>query len=346
MEKEIKIKFNKIKKIDRNYFPFKVLFENFDVKIVEDINDADVAFEMACRDGDYKFLKENKKTIIITNEDLFAIKNIFSLIESGINKLGFKNAKYKLMDKLDLIIPKFFSEIPLFYFMKEYLDFVQKIKAKKLKNKYAIIQNNIKDKNIFILPYFLQGYYYDMPKLIKRKNKGRQNRRKFCAFVVSSNSSRERVDFFKKLSKYKKVDSYGKVMNNMGDKIQKLNHLSNPVLFEKYKFVICFENTFSDEYITEKLVNVMFAGAIPIYRGAPNIDKYFNTKSFINYEDYGLYDEMIEKIIELDNDEEKYGEILKEPWFVDNKIPKIFKKKEKELIKFYKNIFCKEINKE
>ncbi len=339
MKKEIKIKFNKIEEINKDCFPFKVLFENFNVKVVEHSDDADVVFERAWRDGDYKFLKGNKKTIIITSEDLFIKRNIFSLIESGVNKLGFKNEKYRFMDRLDMLIPKPFSEIPLIHFMGKYLDFVQKIKVKKLKNKYAIIQNNIKDKNIFILPYFLQGYYYDMPKLIKRKNKEMQSRKKFCVFVVSSNSSRERVDFFKKLSKYKKVDSYGKVMNNMGDKIQKLNHLSNPVLFEEYKFVICFENDFSEEYITEKLVNVMFAGAVPVYRGAPNTGKYFNTKSFINFEDYGSYDKMIEKVIELDQDDEKYEKFLKQPWLKENKIPEIIKNKEKELIKFYKKIF-------
>ncbi len=187
---------------------------------------------------------------------------------------------------------------------------------------------------------FIQDYFYDLKKLLKKKVPSDLDikKKKFCAFVVSSNSSRERVKFFKILSKYKKVDSYGKVMNNMGDIIQKKEWKSNSDLFKKYKFVICFENSFAKDYITEKLPNVMFANTIPIYRGAPNIREYFNTNSFINYDDYGSYGEMIKKIIELDNDKKKYRKFLKQPWFKDNKIPKKIKNKEKELIKFYKKI--------
>ena len=83
--------------------------------------------------------------------------------------------------------------------------------------------------------------------------------------------------------------AYFQFNNRNLDKIQKLNYLSNSALFKKYRFVICFENSFADEYITEKLPNVMFSGGIPIYRGAPNIGKYFNTESFINFENYGYY---------------------------------------------------------
>ena len=194
--------------------------------------------------------------------------------------------------------------------------------------------------------------------------------------LVCSNSSRERIRFFKKLSKQKKVESYGKVMNNMSNQLldrdwscnpeinifskkfysKKTNHSKQSIqdkssakgwdrisleLFEKYKFVICFENSFENEYITEKLPNVLLSGAIPIYRGAPNIGKYFNTKSFICYEDYGSYEKMMKKIIELDNDDDKYIKMLNEPCFKDNKIPQIIEEKEEELIKFYKKILTK-----
>lgn len=339
MQREIKIKFNKVGRVDKNFFPFKVLFDNFNIKVVENSNEAEVIFEMAWRDGDYNFLKGNKKVIVITAEDLFIKRNIFNLLESFISKLGFENIKYRIMDKLDGIIPYHISRIPILYFMGKYLDFVKKIEKGEIKKGYAIIQNNIEEGNIFILPYFLQGYYYDIPKLIKRPLERCLDKKRFCVFVVSSNSSRERVKFFKKLSKYKKIDSYGKVMNNMGNQIQHLNYVSNSSLFKKYKFVICFENDFHEEYITEKLINVMLADTIPIYRGAPDVGKYFNTKSFINYEDYGLYDGMIKKVIELDQDDKKYEEFLKEPWFRNNKIPKVIKDKEKDLIKFYKKVF-------
>ncbi|GAI04719.1 unnamed protein product, partial [marine sediment metagenome] len=80
-------------------------------------------------------------------------------------------------------------------------------------------------------------------------------------------------------------------------------------------------------------------GAIPIFHGPQNTKDYFDTSSFINYDDYSSYEKMIEKIIELDQDDEKYKQFLKRPFFYKNKVPKEFKEKEEELIKFYKNIF-------
>ena len=41
----------------------------------------------------------------------------------------------------------------------------------------------------------------------------------------------------------------------------------NRELFRDYKFVICFENSIANDYITEKLPNVMLANSIGIYQG-------------------------------------------------------------------------------
>ena len=43
-----------------------------------------------------------------------------------------------------------------------------------------------------------------------------------------------------------------------------------------YKFVITMENTLEDGYISEKLLNGIFADSIPIYFGAPDLNKYIN----------------------------------------------------------------------
>lgn len=350
--KEIKIMFSKVKgEVPKTFLLFKVLFENFNIKTVEDFDEADVIFELAWREGDYKIidraLRENKKLIFVfAPEDILNKREAFNLIELLVARLtGFwdgnyrKDIKYKIMDKLDAIIPYWFSSLKTFYFAPKYLNLVKEVKENKLKNVHAIIQNDIHGENIFIIPFGIYLYWNDLPKLIKKTDKKFLKKKKFCAFAVTSNSCRDRVKFFKMLSKYKRVDSYGKVLNNMGDCMQKFDYINNPDYFSKYKFVICFENYFSKEYITEKIPNVMLSGSIPIYRGAPDIGKYFNTKSFINYEDYGSYEEMIKKVIELDQNDQLYEKMLKEPWFKDNKIPKIIKDKEKELIKFYKKVF-------
>lgn len=337
MNQKIKIKFNNFEYTKlKDFFPTKVLLENFDIEDVQDVDNADVIVDLAYRWGSKDYLRKDKKRIIISNENLYFKRNLFSLVESLMSKSGMIKKKYKILDILDVYIPKIISSFPFDYFMKKYLRLITKVSKDKEKDTYAIICNDIKGEYIFNLPYFIQEYYYTINSL--KKNKTVPKKTKFCAFIVSSNSSRERVDFFKKLSKYKKVDSYGKVMNNMGEDILEKNWIENYKLLRDYKFVICFENSFANEYITEKIINAMRANAVPIYRGASNIGKYFNTKSFINYNDYGTYDKMIEKIIQLDKDSLKYKMFMKQPWFLENKVPQIIKNKEKELIEFYRRI--------
>ena len=66
----------------------------------------------------------------------------------------------------------------------------------------------------------------------------------------------------------------------------------------------------------------MKVNSIPIYWGNPIVNKEFNTKSFINWYDYKSPNEMIEHIKELDQDDNKYMEMLRQPWFENNEIPK------------------------
>lgn len=40
----------------------------------------------------------------------------------------------------------------------------------------------------------------------------------------------------------------------------------------RYKFVIAFENSACEDYVTEKLWRPLAVGVLPIYYGAPNIE--------------------------------------------------------------------------
>ena len=48
-----------------------------------------------------------------------------------------------------------------------------------------------------------------------------------------------------------------------------------------YRYSIVIENAKTDNYFTEKLVDSLIVGTIPIYWGCPNIEKFFNTKGII-----------------------------------------------------------------
>ena len=183
---------------------------------------------------------------------------------------------------------------------------------------YAFTFDYLDNERNYRLPhYLLYPGYYD---LVNKKVDNNLVSRKFCNFLVNNPNCIERNNFFQKLSKYKKVDSGGALFNNLGYEVRGKRN------FQKdYKFSIAYENNAYRPgypwYITEKPFEAMCVNSIPIYRGGYKINEDFNTKSFINYHDFKSEDEMIEYIIYLDQNDDKYLEVLKKPWFINNQIP-------------------------
>lgn len=159
--------------------------------------------------------------------------------------------------------------------------------------------------------------------------------RKFCNFIYSNGTkgygTQLRIEFCKKLMEYKHVDCPGLVLNNMqtdelarryegyaegGDPIVRGNHWqdSKQEFIKRYKFTIAFENLRVPGMTTEKLFNPFFAYSVPIYWGNQDAAKEFNPKAYINCADYGDdFDAVIERIKELDQDDEQYLEMLRQP---------------------------------
>lgn len=149
-------------------------------------------------------------------------------------------------------------------------------------------------------------------------------KRKFCNFIYSNEKNGKgailRQEFCTELMKYKKVDCPGRVLNNMKDAIEPRdgNWYKGKLEFIKdYKFTIAFENISMPGMITEKLIQAFQAGTIPIYWGDPEVGKMFNTKAFINCHDYCSWEEIIERIKEIDNNDEQYIKMLLETPVLD-----------------------------
>ena len=60
----------------------------------------------------------------------------------------------------------------------------------------------------------------------------------------------------------------------------------------KYKFAIAFENTIAPGYLTEKMLDCFYVGTVPIYLGAPDIDKYIPKNCFIDMREFNNYDKL------------------------------------------------------
>lgn len=153
----------------------------------------------------------------------------------------------------------------------------------------------------------------------------------FCSFVYSNEkASQNRRLLFEKLSKYKKVNSGGRYLNNIGELV------SNKLEFQlKHKFAIAFENTSTPGYTTEKIVNAFSANTVPIYWGNPLIGKEFNEEAFINCHKFGLvestkdqiFEEIIEYIKEIDQNDSLYYKMLSANALTDENNIEIQKKK-------------------
>jgi len=167
------------------------------------------------------------------------------------------------------------------------------------------------------LYFFYQDDYKKA--LIKHKVHGETKDKKFCNFVYSNGGTADptREKFFDELSKYKQVDSGGRFRNNVGGPVE------NKYDFQKdYKFSIAFENASVKGYTTEKIIQAFAAGTVPIYFGNPRISEEFNKNAFINYHDFSSMKEVIDKIIEIDNDDKLYDQYINEPIYLEgNKDP-------------------------
>ena len=141
--------------------------------------------------------------------------------------------------------------------------------------------------------------------------------RKFCNFLYSNRSTANPVRelLFNRLSRYKQVDSGGRLLNNTGYRTDnKLSFISG------YKFTIAFENSSVDGYTTEKLVDPMSVNSLPIYWGNPLVHKDFNTMAFIHLKNSTTVeiDKAIEQVIHLDTHDDEYLTILSKPRFKES----------------------------
>jgi len=94
---------------------------------------------------------------------------------------------------------------------------------------------------------------------------------------------------FSKLNKYEYLKSFFKVYHPS----YRGAVLSKKEILEKYKFSICYENCNDMEgYITEKIFDCFFAGCVPIYLGAPNIENYIPSETFIDKRKFRSYEDL------------------------------------------------------
>lgn len=154
------------------------------------------------------------------------------------------------------------------------------------------------------------------------------NKRRFCNFVYNNETVGRgallRKDFCKKLMGYKEVDCPGAVLHNMqsdilSSRFSGMWYRSKLDFIRNYKFTIAFENSLINGYTTEKLIQPLMAGSIPVYFGNAQVAKDFNPNAFINAADFGNdFDAVIERVREIDADDRKAMDMILCPPMVND----------------------------
>ena len=140
----------------------------------------------------------------------------------------------------------------------------------------------------------------------------------FCCLINSHDNFNTRTAIYNKLKTIGHIDCPGKLYNNMSN--NELDKNGNISFISNYIFNICSENTINNlsGYITEKIINCVLAGSIPIYCGCfDESDKLiFNTNRILFYElNETSINQCYEKVKELYCNKNKLKLFYKQPIF-------------------------------
>ncbi|NNM00623.1 MAG: hypothetical protein HKO62_07725 [Gammaproteobacteria bacterium] len=149
---------------------------------------------------------------------------------------------------------------------------------------------------------------------------------KFCNFIYSNNKGHPiRDELFHHLHARKPVESAGSHLRNVDAEIgpaYRGDWTVPKVEFQKqYRFTVAFENSSSPGYTTEKLVHALAADTVPIYWGNPAVGREFNTARMVNCHEFDELDEIVEHVLEIDADNERFNAMLREPFFPGDQPP-------------------------
>ena len=203
-------------------------------------------------------------------------------------------------------------------------DYKHFIKYKEYENPYMNlyfynhISNIVQTDNYLAIPMvnLFINHYLLYNNVIKPVENIEFNNKKFCLIINKSGLNKDINHLKVILENIGVVDNisiYDNIILNKScyHSIELLN------IFNKYKFIICYENSYNDGYITEKIFNCFYAKTIPIYNGALNINNYINNESFINPNIE--QEQLLEIIMALNNNEKLYNKVIN-----SNKISNIY----------------------
>ena len=135
-------------------------------------------------------------------------------------------------------------------------------------------------------PYIIGGCW------IKDHNYGMHNKTKDLSMIFSEKQQAEghKLRHIVANEIRERADLFGRGVNNPVD--------SKEETLLDYRYSIIIENTKQDNYITEKLIDCLIVGTIPIYWGCPNVSEYFNMEGIPTFNTIDELKDILPKLTE------------------------------------------------
>lgn len=162
--------------------------------------------------------------------------------------------------------------------------------------------------------YLLKPLKYTVE--VKNKVKAEEKLASIVYIQSGCNPPSDRDAYIQELQKHVPIDCYGKCLHNKdlpNEYVNPLNMFNKGFLeiLEKYKFIISFENGICKDYLTEKLYRTLHVGAVPIYKGAPNVKDWLPSRhSAIVVDDFESPKQLAEYIKSVDENDDEYNRFL------------------------------------
>jgi len=214
--------------------------------------------------GDFVCGVPEKKCILLIGEPPI----YYGLWNKQLNKKEYKNQFLAVMntckvdpDDYHFVIPQAF-QTSTNYFNEE-------------KDKFLCTVLRNKKRNVWFNNLFLSLLKY-------RKNSLLQLRHEYDAFFC-----KERYDYHSFGNGWCKKCFYGEVHNAYST----ISH---------YKFNFCPENSSFEGYITEKPIQAIISGSIPVYTGPPDIDKYLPKETYVDITDFPYKEDLFSYLYYID----------------------------------------------
>jgi hypothetical protein len=126
-------------------------------------------------------------------------------------------------------------------------------------------------------------------------------------FQSASANKSKRLEYALAVMNRIRVDSFGRILNTRQLEQADAGHETKLATISRYKFCLSLENAMDVDYVTEKFYDPLLVGTVPVYRGAPNVERFSpGENAFINADDFSGPEELCSYLRGLDRDQQAY----------------------------------------